>query len=346
MRDLKSALETGAFDRAYLFHGEDEYLKEEKMRALIERATDAATRDFNLEVRRGTELDAASLALALDALPVMAERRVVVIREIGALRKDTRAVLERYLKHAAADVVLVLVAGAETKPDAVLLDLATPVEFHALTDDELGKWIAQRASSLGVAITSGASALLVAAAGNDLAVLAGELEKLRSYTNGAEVGEAAVTAVVGVHRGETLGDLLDRAARRDGAGASLLLERVLAQSKTTAVFVVMALTTQTLAIGWAVAARARGLPAHRLDGELFSLLRENPASVVGRPWKEAVKVWAREMRHWDGPAVERALELLLTADASLKETRVSSETQLLATLLLAISADPRRRAAA
>ena len=52
MRVLKTALETGVFDGVYLFHGDDDFLKEEKVRALIERATDRATRDFNVDVRR------------------------------------------------------------------------------------------------------------------------------------------------------------------------------------------------------------------------------------------------------------------------------------------------------
>lgn len=346
MRALKAALEKGSFDRVYLFHGDDEFLKEEKVRALIERATDAAMRDFNLEVRRGAELDAVSLGLTLDALPMMTERRVVVIREVGALRKDARAVLDRYLARPAADTVLVLVAAAGATPDAKLLGGASAVDFRSLTEGELTEWVARRASSLGVAIAPGATALLCSATGNDLALIAGELDKLRTYTDGAEIDEAAVSAVVGVRHGETLGDLLDRAARRDAVGAVALLERVLAQPKTTGVSVVMALTTQTLAIGWALAARARGLPQHQLERELFGLLRENPSSLVGRPWGEAVAAWVQAMRHWDDASVDHALELLFAADASLKETRVSSEEQLLTTLLLALAARPGRRAAA
>src|SRR3990172_535758 len=346
MRVLKTALESGSFDRVYLFHGDDEFLKEEKVRAVVERATDAATRDFNLEVRRGADLDAAALRQALDALPVMAERRVVVIRDVTGLRKDVRAVLERYLERPAADTVLLLVAAAGAKPDATLLDRAAAVDFRPLTEDELAKWVARRATSLGATITPGATALLCGATGNDLALIAGELDKLRSYANGGTIDESAVSAVVGVRHGETLRDLLDRAARRDAAGAVALLERVLAQPKTTAVSVVMALTTQTLAIGWALAARSRGLPPQRLERELIGLLRENPASLAGRPWGEAVAAWVQAVGRWDDASVDRALELLLAADASLKETRVSSDVQLLKSLLLAMAVGRGRRAAA
>jgi DNA polymerase-3 subunit delta len=349
MRALKTALEKGTFDRAYLFHGDDDYLKEEQVRALIERATDASTRDFNLEVRRGAEVDAAALELSLAALPMMAARRVVVIREVTLLRKDARATLEHYLERPASDVVVVLVAGAQTNPESVLRDRATAIEFRRPTEDELGKWTLERVASSGARITPGAADLLCSAAGGDLALLAGEIDKLRSYTDGAEIDETAVGAVVGVRRGETLGDLLDLTGRRDGAAAALLLERVLAQPKTTAVSIVMALTTQTLAIGWAIATRGspgRGVPQHHLEREFYNLLGENRSSMVGRPWNEAVKAWAHAIRHWDDASVDHTLRLLLAADTSLKETRVSSEEQLLASLLLAIGAGGRRNALA
>ncbi len=307
MRALKTALEEATFDRAYLFHGDDDYLKDAKVRALVDRATDPATRDFNLEVVRAADADAAALGLALDALPMMAERRVVVVRDVAALKKDARTALLRYLERPAADLVLVLVAASGTKPDAAMLDRCASVEFRPLTDNELAKWATQHVGSLGASITAEATGLLCGATGNDMALLAGEIDKLRSYTNGGEIDTAAVTAVVGVRHGETLADLLDAVAQRDVRRGLALLERVLMQPKTTGVSVVMALTTQTLAIGWALAARSRGLAQHRLESEFFGLLKENPSSLVGRPWGEAVKGWVHALRHWDDESVDRAL---------------------------------------
>jgi DNA polymerase-3 subunit delta len=346
MRALKSALEQRTFDRVYLFHGDDDYLKEEKIRALIDRATDPGTRDFNLEVRRASESDPGSLGLALDSLPMMADRRVVILRDVTALKKDARAVLNKYLAQPAADTLLVLVAGTGTKPDAALFDAATAIDFKPLNDSDLAKWVVYHASTVGVPINAHAAELLCSATGNDLALLAGEIDKLRSYTNGVEIDEAAIEAIVGVRHGETLGDLLDLVAQRNSVNAIALLERVLAQPKTTGVSIVMALTTQTLAIGWLLAARDRGLAQHQFERELFGLLKENPSSVAGRPWGEAVKAWVHAVRHWDNASIDRAIALLLAADIALKDTRISSEEQLLTSLLLSMTAGAARRAAA
>ena len=119
MRAFKTALERGTPDAVYLLHGDNDFLKDEKVRDLIARLSDPGTRDFNLDQVRGGDVDGARLASILDALPMMADRRVVVVRDIGALKKDARAVLDRYLTRPSKETVLVLVAAfARFAPEA------------------------------------------------------------------------------------------------------------------------------------------------------------------------------------------------------------------------------------
>ena len=246
---------------------------------------------------------------------MMAERRVVVIRDVSALKKDARTGLVQYLGHPAHDTVLLLLAAGGTKPDADLLTRATTIEFKPLNESDLVKWASHHAASLNVSIEPGAAELLCRATGNDLALLSGEIDKLRSFTNGEAIGEAAIEAVVGVRHGETLGDLLELIAAREGSQArSPCSNASWRNRRPRACPYVMALTTQTLAIGWLLAARARGLPAQHMERELFALLKANPSSLVGRPWGEGVKSWVHAMRHWDQGSINRALELLLAAD--------------------------------
>ncbi len=347
MKALKASLESGRFDPAYLFHGRDDFLKEEKVRAIVERTTDPSTRDFNLEMLRGGECDVAALSSALEALPMLAERRVVILRDPAGLKKAARDRLQQYLERPAADLLLVLVVPAGTKPDAAQLKACTGVEFKALGEDDLQKWIAHQAdTACGTSIEPAAAALLAEYGGNDLALLAGELRKLSAFTDGAPIDRAAVEAVTGVRPGHTMGDLLDRAAARETTAAIALVEEVLAQPKVSAVVLVMALAAQTLAIGWGVAARARGLSASRLESEFFGLLKEAGNVYTGRPWGEAVKCWARSVSKWSAADIDRALPHLLAADRALKDTKVSSEGQIVTSLLLAITPVASTRRAA
>jgi DNA polymerase-3 subunit delta len=348
---LKASLESGQFEPVYLLHGADDYLKEENVRAMIVRATDASTRDFNLETLRAAETDATMLGTALEALPMLADRRVVVLRDPGALKKPARERLDKYLKAPARELMLLLVSPASAKPEAVLAGHAkvTALEFKPLVDADLLKWIDHHArTACGTTIAPDAAALLASYGGNDLALLAGELQKLASYRGNGPIDRGAIDAVTGVRPGRTLGDLLDLAASRDTTGAMGLVDEVLSQPKQSAVTMVMALAAQMLAIGWGVAARARGLPAGRLEGEFFTLLKEGGSVYTGRPWGEAVKCWARAVPKWTATDIDRALPHLLAADAALKDTKVSSEAQIVTSLLLAItpaSTPTNRRAA-
>ena len=54
---IHAALKTRVFDPVYYLFGEDDFLKEQKTRELVDAAVDPSTRDFNLEIRRASELD-------------------------------------------------------------------------------------------------------------------------------------------------------------------------------------------------------------------------------------------------------------------------------------------------
>jgi DNA polymerase III subunit delta len=348
LKTLRDVIKRGSFDGAYFITGEDDYQKDDAVRQLAGAALDPAARDFNLDTRRAAELDAETLGVLLSTPPMMAERRVVVLRDANALRKDARKALDEYLKSPSADLLLIMTAAAGTKPDTALSASATALEFDFLTGDRIPKWIAHHATSeLGLRISESAVELLQAAVGSDLHQLSGELDKLASYVQGRdeEIGEDAVAAIVGVRRGETQTDLLDAVADRNVSRALELIPHVLGQPKTTGVSVVMALSTQMLAISWGRARLDEGLSRARLAQEYFDLLKETGA-FTGRSWGSATAVWARASERWSREALDRALDSLLEADVALKESRVSSEEQLLATVVLSLCAADERNAAA
>lgn len=346
LKTLRDALKRRQFDAAYYVYGEDEFQKNDAVRQLVDAAVDPGTRDFNFDVRRGPELTPEAIDSLAGTPPMMAERRVAVIRDVNALRKDARAALERHLDRPAHDTTLILVAAGGAKADKVLEKKATPLEFNPLSDDRLPRWISHHASSeYGVEITETAAELLQEAVGNDLYQLSGELDKLASFTNGGTITDEAVSQVVGIRRGETVSDLLDRVLERDATAALELMPHVLMQPKTSAVSIVMALSTQTLAVAWGRARLDTGLPEGRLEGEYFSLLKATSA-YPGRPWGSAARAWAQAARSWTCAECEAALDALLAADIALKESRVSAEDQILATTLLAVCAAGRSRRAA
>jgi DNA polymerase-3 subunit delta len=348
LKILRDAIKRQSFDAAYYIWGEDDYQKDDAVRQLIDAALDPGARDFNLDTRRSSELDAEALGILVSTPPMMASRRVVVLRDVNGLKKDARKVLDQYLTKPASDLLLIMTAPAGSKSDATLPATSTSLQFDPLSGDRIPKWIAHRATTeLGVKISEAAIELLQAAVGSDLHQLSGELEKLASYIegHGEEIGEEAVAAIVGVRRGETQADLLDAVADRNAPRALGLIAHVLNQPKTTGVSIVMALSTQMLAISWGRARLDEGLPRARLAQAYFDLLKETGA-FTGRSWGSATAIWARAADRWSRESLDRALDSLLEADVALKESRVSSEEQLLATVVLSLCAADERSAAA
>ena len=341
IKSLRAAAKAGSFAPAYYFYGDDDYVKNEEVKRLVEAAVDPATRDFNFETLRGPELDAESFGSTLSTPPMMADRRVVVVRDVGGLKKDARAMLDKYLKRPAPDLLLVLIAPAEAKVDRPLVNATTAIEFAPLKGDRIPKWITYYVEhDLESTITDGAVRLLQEAAGTELAQLRIELDKLVTFTGGGAIDEAAVSAVIGVRPGETMGDLLDAVARRDAKAALAMLPAVFQQPKSGGVPIVMALTVQTLGIGWAQAVRERG---GRPD--MFALLKETGA-YCWRSWSEFSATCTKSANLWSPRAIDEAMAALLEADMALKTTKLSTDEQIIANLVLTLcGVAPRRRAA-
>lgn len=345
LRELRKAIHNRTFEPAYLFHGDDDYRKEAAARELIAGAVDPATRDFNFDLLRGGDVSAEQVESAVNTPPMMADRRVVVLRDVSALKKDVRAVLDRYLSRPSRETVLLLIAPAGIKQDKELERATVSLAFPALNDRDVVEWVTEHAREAhGVTLTPRAAELLQEHVGTDASQLASELDKLASYSQSGTIDEDAVRDVVGVRQGKTLSDFLDSVAARDVSGALELIDHVLMLPKSGLVPIIMALTVQTMAIGWGRHARDRGMPAQRMEAEFFGLLKETGAYPM-RAWGDAAKCWARSVSRWDAASIDRALDALLAADRAAKDTRLSSDEQMLASLVCTLCVPARRNAA-
>src|SRR5216117_3911582 len=253
---LLRSLKQGAPDPVYYLHGDEDVLKDEAIRALVERAVDPAARDFNVDQRSAADLDSEAFHTLVNTPPLLEATRAVVIRGLGQLRKTTkvRQELVRYLDSPSPTTLLVLVQGAGEPPDTELASRATAVAVNPLPPARVERWVAHHASRLGLTLAPDAAELLLAAVGNDLAALARELEKLAAVAGSRPATRDEVAALVGVRRGETVQDLVDAALERRGAAAARLVEPVLEQAGMSGVRIVTALATAL--VGTALA-RAR-----------------------------------------------------------------------------------------
>src|SRR5256885_5901431 len=153
----------------YYLHGEEDVLKEEAVRALLERAVDPAARDFNVDTRAAADLDPEALRALVDTPPMIAERRAVVLRGVELLKKKakTREELLRYLDNPNPRTVLIIIQG-DADADAELYTRSAAGQGDRLSPDRVSRRAMPHAGPGGLKIAPEAAELPVAAGGDDL----------------------------------------------------------------------------------------------------------------------------------------------------------------------------------
>lgn len=238
------------------------------MRALVDAHLDAATRDFNYDPLRGTEVDLETLASILGTPPMMAEWRVVVLREVEGLAssKHARDELIEVAKNPPPGLALVMSctvpSGSKAKFYKELARHARSVEFRAIGEADVPGWLMARAESEhGVDMDPDAARALGSAVGTDLGILAQELEKLANF-----VGDRRTISVKDIEATGTRLPSQDRWKWFDLVGERRFEEAretldVLFGQGESGVGLVIGLTTHLLRVGIGVEKGVRGLEA-------------------------------------------------------------------------------------
>src|SRR5919107_3730516 len=147
MDALFRSLGKGEVAPVYYLHGLEDVLKDEAVRAILDRALDPAMRDFNLDQRSASQLDPEDIHALCNTLPMMAERRVVVLRDLEAWRRKAkaRAAFLRYLEHPSPDTVVVLVQGSgDESEDRDVTRGAYTVRLDPLPTERAIRWVLHR----------------------------------------------------------------------------------------------------------------------------------------------------------------------------------------------------------
>lgn len=323
-------------DAVYLLYGDEDVLKDEAVRALVDSAV-GADRDFNLDVRYAPDLTPESFHALVNTLPMLAERRAVVVRgveQLGKRKTKLRDELLRYLTAPNPTTVLVLVVAAGEEPDGEVVRASTAVVLEPLPAERVPRWIQHYAATLGLTLAPDAAALLLGAVGNDLSTLARELEKLASLTagTGRPIAAGDVTSLVGVRRGETLYDLVHAALERRVARAAQLVEPVLEQAGMSGVKILSLLGTHLVGTAVARAERDRGNVARLPDTVFRQLLAARPYGLRG--YKEEAAHWSGWSALWTAAELSQALRAALAADNALKTATVSDDRGIVTQLVL------------
>ena len=324
---LSKVLTQGSSGGVFFLYGEDEHRKAEAVQALVEAHLDPGTRDFNLDIVEASDVSVDDLARILATPPMMAERRVVVVKgtEVFAGAARSRDLILGLVENPLPDLALILSARIPERSKAkfyqTLIKRTQSVEFASIAPEDVPGWLMEEAKArFGATMEPDAARALGQAIGTDLGILSREIEKLAAVAG----AESRIT----LEHVRTAGIVLlkqDRWKWFDLVGARRFREavagvRVLLNQGESGVGLTVGLSTHLLRIGLVVESGPRALeevlPPHQRW-----LSRQIGAQAGG----------------WSADAIRSAILGLLRVDRLLKASSLSDEHHLEEWLLALMS---------
>ncbi len=198
---LKEQLKSGDFSPAYHFFGPEQYLKQYYSRLLQNALVDDAFAAFNLTVFDGAA-NADSVATAVSTPPMMAEKKLILIKEAGIFTPsaDGKAQWQALFADWPDYAYLLALENKFDKRSAVykaFLSIGLSVEFSYRSRGDLTAWVSKKLKAAGKTMSRKTLELFLDAAGVEMYAVDAALEKVTAYVgNRTEITEEDVDALL------------------------------------------------------------------------------------------------------------------------------------------------------
>jgi len=230
-KDLTQALKKGQIEPVYFLFGPETYLRDETARLIADEAMRGTLlREFNDSTFNLTSDDARDAIAAAEQLPMMSQRRVVRIKNLGKLKEaDEEALLSYVNRPVETSVVLFITEEIDKRKKlAKLLMAGVAFEFQPLKLNELQAWIRSRLKDLNAEIEPQALQRILETVSSDLHTLANELNKLYAAAlPSGRITTELVQSLVGRSREHMNWELSDHIMSRNRKGALKTLKDLL-----------------------------------------------------------------------------------------------------------------------
>jgi DNA polymerase-3 subunit delta len=236
---FRKEMAAGRIAPVYLIHGEETFLKEEAVASLREAVLGqggAEQSPWSLTVLEGGVTTLAEILDEARTLPMLSQRRMVLVKDAERIREPEAEPLKEYLRNPSPSTCLVFTAGS--KPDfrkalfRALQELGKAVEFPVLKGASVPKWIRDRVRGRGAEIDAEAVALLEALGGPDLFRVDQELSKVLEFLSPSrKITAEALGETLGTAAAGSIFELAERVGAGEMAEAIRLLRGLLAEGE-------------------------------------------------------------------------------------------------------------------
>jgi DNA polymerase-3 subunit delta len=280
LKQLKQSLKENTIGQLYLFHGEEAYLRDFYLNEIKKRVLTPGLEEFNLHTIQGKNASPRSIAEAVDCLPMMSERTLVLVTDYDLFRApaDHRDALIALFAQLPEYVCLVFVYDLiEYKPDA-RTKLAQALNAHGLTvpfphqeQGDLVDWICRRFRALDHDIDSEQARYLIFLCGDLMNSLVGEISKIGAYAKQRRITRQDIDAVAVPQLDARVFQMTDAVLNRKFDQAAQVLGDLLGQQEAP----IMILSVLGKQLRQLYTARL-GFEAHRSSQYLVDLWKMKP----------------------------------------------------------------------
>ncbi len=234
--DLIANLKRGTILPLYLFFGEEDFLIQNALDLVIEKVVDPGAKDFNYNALSCRDTPVAEIIALAQTVPFLSEKRLIIARDLDALKAADLEELVSYLGDPSPSTCLVMVSsqGKYDKKSVLAAVEAhgAVTRFFPLLDREIIAWIEAWARARGLTIQREAAQYLWQIIGNDLQKITNELEKVEIFLKEQKVVTyEAVKAVAGDFREYSPFDLAAALGSKNREKAFLVLARLLQEGE-------------------------------------------------------------------------------------------------------------------
>lgn len=337
IQKLKADLKANDLGRCYLFCGEEAYLRDYYLGRMKAALLPQGMEDFNLHTLEGKTFTLHALEEAVDCLPMMGERTLVIVNDLdlfktAEVREGVAALLPQLPDYVCLVFLYDLIeykADARTKLAAALKANATVVKFVRQDQGDLIDWVKRRFKALDKEIDAELARYLIFLCGDLMNGLIGEIEKIGAYAQNHRVTREDIDAVATPQLDAVVFQMTDAlAAGSFDKAAAVLADLLHMQEAPIKLLAVMGRQLRQLYSARLAMEERRGAGA---VAELWSMRSSYPAEKLMSAARRFDLAWCRH-------AVIRAAE----TDLAMKSTGADGQ-ELLVGLLMELAASASKR---
>ena len=298
----------GKFDPIYLLYGEEEYFIDDLVSFAERQILDEGEKAFNQIVLYGKEIGYQNILDNAYQFPMMANRRVVIVKELQEMRDIDG--LSVYFENPAEQTVLVL-AHKHKKLDKrrkiwkTAVAKSTSFESKKVYDNKIPAFISKQLGAMGINIEPHAADMMGTYLGNDLSKVMNEINKLAiSKEKGSTVTKDDVHEQIGISKEFNVFEFQNALGKKDSLASYRIANYFGENSKKVNIVPILG----SLIGFYQKIALAKANPNAR-GGELASLLGVSPYFV---------QQYSAAAKNYSGNQLRNAFKILKETDLKSK----------------------------